>query len=100
MKTTTILAIIAMLSATPAYATEAACADTVNVKVSGLVCDFCARSLEKLFGKQKEVSSITVDLDKGQVLLHMNAGQSMDEAKITELITDSGYNVTNIVKGC
>ncbi len=100
MKTTTILAIIAMLSATPAYATEAACADTVNVKVSGLVCDFCARSLEKLFGKQTEVSSITVDLDKGQVLLHMKAGQSMEDAKISQLITDSGYNVTNIAKGC
>lgn len=100
MKTITMIAVMALLLTTPAYAAAPACADTVNVKVSGLVCDFCARSLEKLFGKQKEVSSITVDLDKGVVLIHMNAGQNMEDAKITQLITDSGYNVTAIAKGC
>jgi len=35
---------------------------TVTVKVNGLVCDFCARALEKIFSKQDSVENIEVDL--------------------------------------
>jgi hypothetical protein len=78
----------------------AACEDTVLVKVNGLVCDFCARALEKVFGQREEVSGITVDLDKGVVSIAMKPGQTIDNETLTGLITDSGYNVTSIDKGC
>ena len=32
--------------------------------VNGLVCDFCARSLEKTFEKEESVKSITIDLQE------------------------------------
>jgi len=69
---------------------------TVYVDVNGLVCDFCARSLEKVFGKQEAVESIEVDLDKKIVTIHFNEGLSLDDETIRELITDSGYNVRAI----
>ncbi|PIR37686.1 MAG: hypothetical protein COV35_09340 [Alphaproteobacteria bacterium CG11_big_fil_rev_8_21_14_0_20_39_49] len=77
-----------------------ACEDIVNVSVNGLVCDFCARALEKTFGKQDEVSRINVDLEKGQVAIAMKEGMTLSDEMLTKLITDSGYNVTVIDKGC
>ena len=79
---------------------NAACEDTVNIKVSGLVCDFCARSLEKVFLKRGDVAGINVDLGKGSVAVAMKPGLTIDDATLTKLITDSGYNVSGIQRGC
>lgn len=86
-------ALILSLSA-PAYAMHPG--GTVNVDVNGLVCDFCARALEKVFGKQEAVESIKVDLDTKMISIHFNEGQSLDDETITTLINDSGYNVEEI----
>ncbi len=69
---------------------------TVYADVNGLVCDFCARALEKVFGKQEAVESINVDLDEKVITVHFNEGQSLDNETITQLITDAGYNVQEI----
>ena len=79
---------------------NAACEDTINIKVSGLVCDFCARSLEKLFLKRGDVAGIKVDLGKGSVVVAMKPGLTIDDATLTKLITDSGYNMNAIHRGC
>lgn len=86
-------AIILSLS-TPIYAMHPG--GTVNVDVNGLVCDFCARALEKVFGKQQAVESINVNLDTKMIQIHFNKGQSLNDATITRLINDSGYNVEEI----
>ncbi len=100
MKTlATLLTITVMLASAPAFAVEE-CKDTVNVKVNGLVCDFCARALEKVFGKREEVSGIKVDLDKGDIRINLKPGQTLDDETVKQLVTDSGYNVTAINKGC
>lgn len=78
----------------PAYAVHSG--GTVYADVNGLVCDFCARALEKVFGKQEAVESINVDLDEKVITIHFNEGQSLDDETITQLITDSGYNVRKI----
>lgn len=39
------------------------------VKVKGMVCDFCARGIEKTFSKDKNVKKIDVDLSKGRVMI-------------------------------
>lgn len=72
---------------------------TVYADVNGLVCDFCARALGKVFGKQEAVESINVDLDKKVITIHFNEGQSLDDETITQLITDCGYNVREIRHG-
>ncbi len=72
---------------------------TVYADVNGLICDFCARALEKVFGKEEAVESINVDLDTKVITIHFNEGQSLDDETIAELITDSGYNVEEIRHG-
>ena len=95
-----ILAVSILSFSAPALAAPDACKDQINIKVNGLVCDFCARALEKLFGKREEVSRIKVDLDNALVRVFMKEGNTMDDETLTEMITDSGYNVTEIRKGC
>ena len=79
---------------------NAACEDTIDIKVSGLVCDFCARSLEKVFLKRGDVAGINVDLGKGSIVVAMKPGLTIDDATLTKLITDSGYSVNAVQRGC
>ena len=39
------------------------------VSVNGMVCDFCARGVEKAFAKDPDVMKIDVDLELGSVLI-------------------------------
>ncbi len=80
-------------------ASFAADANTVNMKVNGLVCDFCAQALDKVFSKRDEVAGIKVDLDGGLITVQMKDGQALDDAALTKLVVDSGYNVVSITRG-
>jgi copper chaperone CopZ len=70
--------------------------ETITVRVNGLVCDFCARATEKVFGKQDAVESIKVNLDAGLVTILTKANQKIDDATIKQLINESGYDVVKI----
>lgn len=72
---------------------------TVYADVNGLVCDFCARALEKVFSKQDSVSNIEVNLDTKVITINFKNGQTLDDDAITKLITNAGYNVTAIRHG-
>ncbi len=94
-----------MISAAPRIATAEesqvmnptpAAGEVISVKAKGLVCDFCARALEKLFGRREEVSSISVDLTSKLITIQLKEGQSMDDATVEKLVTDSGYNIESI----
>ena len=80
-------------NATPAKAVKTG---DVHVSVNGLVCDFCARALEKTFGKRAEVKGIDVNLDTKIVTINFNDGQTLDDDTIRQIITDSGYNVEGV----
>lgn len=66
------------------------------VTVNGLVCDFCARALEKVFSKEVAVKAIDVNLDTKIITINFNDGQSLSDDRVTELVLDSGYNVEGI----
>jgi copper chaperone CopZ len=89
-----ILILAILLAAAPVAA--APYAESVTVKVNGLVCDFCARSIEAVLKKRADVSGVHVDLGKGEVHVGLKADASLDDPLLTKLITDSGYAVTAI----
>ncbi len=72
--------------------------EVVTVKAFGLVCDFCANAIEKVFMRKDEVSGIDVSLEKHQILIALKEGQQLDDTQITKLVTDSGYNVKEITR--
>lgn len=71
---------------------------TSIVHVNGLVCDFCARAIEKVFGQKPEVQKVKVDLDQKIITLDYKDNQSLDDATITTLVSDAGYKVVSIDK--
>lgn len=93
--------IAALLAAAPlaTLPAHAAAAQMVTVKVNGLVCDFCARSIEAMMKKRADVEGVHVDLDKGAVHLKLKPNATLDDPTLKKLITDSGYNVTGIERG-
>lgn len=71
-------------------------AGTITASVNGLVCAFCATSIEKTFMKQSAVDSVKVDLEAKTVTIVTKEGQNIDDEAIAKLITDAGYVVTDI----
>lgn len=76
------------------------CKQQIKVSVNGLVCDFCARALEKVFSKKVEVAGIEVNLDDSIVLLDLKKQRNLDDNIVTKLINDSGYDVVSINRSC
>jgi mercuric ion binding protein len=84
------IVITAAIAVTPL----AAFATTMTAGISGLVCAFCAQSLEKVFKQQPEVADIKVDLDSATMKLTFKDGKSLSEDKVKKLVLDAGYVVT------
>tara|TARA_R110002072_G_scaffold81605_5_gene186699 strand:- start:86 stop:385 length:300 start_codon:yes stop_codon:yes gene_type:complete len=78
------------------FAPSAFAGEIVKVNVNGMVCDFCARAIEKVFTKQDAVESVNVDLSAKQITATMKDAQTLDDETITKLVTDSGYAVVSI----
>jgi copper chaperone CopZ len=102
IKTLTLAAALSMAPAyvhaapgTPAMA-EPAPGEILVAKVNGLVCDFCAQSIRKTFGKEDAVQKVHVDLSKGEVRLDLKPGKTMADADIEKLIRKSGYSLVSI----
>ena len=68
----------------------------VYISVNGLVCDFCARSIEKSFNKKPSVNNVDIDLDKMLITVNFKKGEYLNNEVITQLIEDSGYSVVEI----
>ena len=71
---------------------------SIYAYVNGLVCEFCARALEKTIGNQEEVKSINVDLKQKVVIVNLLM-ERLEEEKLISLINDAGYDVTEISYG-
>lgn len=73
-----------------------AMAETVDVKVSGMVCSMCAQGIQKKFSSQESVKKLNVDMDNKLVTIETHDGKSISDDTIKTLITEAGYNVANI----
>ena len=68
----------------------------IDVSTNGMVCDFCAQAIEKVFMKREEVQGIIVDLNNQKVVIYLKNNLSIDDTEIFKLFEDSGYNVEKI----
>ena len=66
------------------------------VKVKGMVCDFCARGIEKTFSKDKNVKKIDVDLSKGRVMIAYTENVDINFDDIKTKILSSGQTAVEI----
>mgnify|MGYP001169500204 FL=1 len=68
----------------------------LSVSVEGMVCDFCAQAIEKVFMKKKEVAGITIDLDNQNVTIALKENNDIDNKILEKLFLNAGYNITSI----
>ena len=75
---------------------SAAQTHVTTVKVNGMVCDFCARAVIKVFTKNELVDAVDVDLDAGAIIFETHGCVLLDEASIKEMVHYSGYDFVSI----
>ncbi len=75
-----------------------ASADTIEMKVFGLVCGFCAQGIEKTLRKNPATADVLVSLESGLVAVATQEGKDIPDADLTRALTDSGYDVKAIMR--
>lgn len=70
--------------------------ESIFVLINGLVCDFCAQSIEKTFNKKQAVKSLNINLEKMLITINLKEGFDLENEMIIDLITNSGYDVVEI----
>jgi copper chaperone CopZ len=73
-----------------------AVADTIEMKVYGLVCGFCAQGIEKTLRKNPATEDVVVSLEDKLVAVATRPGQDIADADLTQALTDAGYDVKGI----
>ena len=66
------------------------------VDVNGMVCDFCARGIEKTFMKSANVKKVDVDLEVGKVLIAYSSDTKISFEDIKEKITANGQTAVDM----
>ena len=62
------------------------------VNVNGMVCDFCARGIERTFVRDKTVKKVDVDLERGKVLIAFTKDKEINFEDIKNKILANGQN--------
>ena len=86
----------AILIATLLTASAVAQADTIEMKVNGLVCGFCAQGIEKTLRKNPATADVVVSLENRLVAIQTKDGQDISDDELKKALTSSGYDVKSI----
>jgi len=62
------------------------------INVNGMVCDFCARGIERTFARDKTVKKVDVDLERGKVLIAYIKDKEINFEDIKNKILANGQN--------
>ena len=83
---------------TLALLSTSALAETIEMKVNGLVCAFCAQGIEKTLRKNPVVTDVVVSLEDKLVAVEVAPGQDVPDEDLRKALTDSGYDVKVITR--
>ena len=87
-----------ILTIVTVLAVNTATAGTIEMKVYGLVCGFCAQGIEKTLRKNPATADVFVSLENKLVAVSTRDGQDISDADLTKALTDSGYDVKGITR--
>lgn len=95
-----LLAVLAVMALHGVAKAEDAVAphEDVIVKVNGMVCDFCAQSVWKVLKEYGAVDDVSVDLDTGEVTVHLKPEQDLTQEELDKAITYAGYDLVSITR--
>jgi copper chaperone CopZ len=87
-----------ILICTIALLTGIANAGTIEMKVYGLVCGFCAQGIEKTLRKNPATADVVVSLEQRLVAIETREGTDIPDADLTRALTEAGYDVKGIAR--
>jgi len=73
-------------------------AGTIEMKVNGLVCGFCAQGIEKTLRKNSATADVVVSLENRLVAVATKDGQDIADDELTQALKDAGYDVKSITR--
>ena len=68
----------------------------IDIKVNGMVCDFCAQAVWKIFEDYEAVESVDINLDTGTVSIAIKDGQTLSDEDLDKAIQYAGYDLVSI----
>jgi copper chaperone CopZ len=71
-------------------------ADTIEVKVNGLVCGFCAQGIDKILRENPATEDVLISLEEKLVVISTRQGTDIADEDLRSAITDAGYEVSGI----
>lgn len=80
----------------PETETAQPAATMLTVSVKGMVCDFCAQAVTKVFGRNDAVDGVHVDLDNGEIHVGLKPGMSLSDEDVESMVKRSGYAMVSI----
>jgi copper chaperone CopZ len=89
------LTALIIITTTPALSMDKS---PVVVQVSGMVCDFCAQSIMKVFQKETGLTNeqIDISLDTQEITLTIPDGLTITDEQIEKFIYFAGYDLVEI----
>jgi copper chaperone CopZ len=75
-----------------------AAATTIEMKVYGLVCGFCAQGIEKTLRKKPAIADVVVSLENKLVAVAVRDGADIPDAELSQALRDAGYDVKAIAR--
>ena len=76
----------------------AAHAGTIEMKVFGMVCGFCAQGIEKSLRKLSATADVTVSLENQLVAVSTRDGVDIPDAELRKVIEEAGYDLKDIAR--
>jgi copper chaperone CopZ len=73
-----------------------ASAGTIEMKVNGLVCGFCAQGIEKTLRKNSNATDVFVSLEDRLVAIATKEGTDIADSELRKALTNAGYEVKAI----
>jgi copper chaperone CopZ len=73
-------------------------ADTIEMKVYGMVCGFCAQGIEASLRKNPAVVDVLVSLENKLVVVETRASEDIDDDALTKAIADAGYDLKTVTR--
>jgi copper chaperone CopZ len=79
-----------------ALTSVAARAEVIEMKVFGMVCGFCAQSIEANLRKHSATEDVVVSLEDKLVVVRTRPGADIPDADLRKSITDAGYDLKSV----
>ncbi len=73
-------------------------AGTIEMKVNGLVCGFCAQGIEKTLRRNPATADVVVSLENRLVAVATKEGQDIADRELTLALKNAGYDVKAIAR--